>query len=295
MDQNIDVVVIYSFRNEVENLEELYSRSCSALKDFKYKLLFIDDQSDDGSDLLLEKLASEDNNVLVLKTSVRLGQELSTLLGLSQVQAQSYIYLDCDLQDPPELFDVLLKKFKAGDVDLIHTQRTKRLGENQLKIILTKIGYLLWNMFSSGNLPFDCGDFKIISLNVRNEMIKNNHKDPFLRGLVADRKYTHHIIQYIRGSRGHGHTHYPFWGGDPFYTFIKGLYFTGDRLKYWTIVFVAIGYIFHFSLNGIILESLIFSSLFALPFIFIKVYGLIGLPSKKRIDLGSYVKKKINY
>ena len=53
---NKKISIIYSFRNESPVLEELLNRTIEALSGFDYEIIFVDDNSDDGSnEFLLEK------------------------------------------------------------------------------------------------------------------------------------------------------------------------------------------------------------------------------------------------
>ena len=58
------------------------------------------------------------------------------------------VYLDSDLQDPPELILELLKKYEEG-YDVVHTLRTKRLGESKIKMKITNLAYRIINFFSN--------------------------------------------------------------------------------------------------------------------------------------------------
>ena len=51
------------------------------------------------------------------------------LAGLKNASGDAVVYMDSDLQDPPELIPDLIKKFEEG-ADVVHTKRTKRLGES---------------------------------------------------------------------------------------------------------------------------------------------------------------------
>jgi len=43
--------------------------------------------------------------------------------------------MDSDLQDPPELIVDLIEKHEKG-FDIVHTKRTKRLGESKIKLFI---------------------------------------------------------------------------------------------------------------------------------------------------------------
>ena len=47
--------------------------------------------------------------------------------------------------------------------DVVHTIRTKRLGESKFKLYVTKLAYKTINLLSDIKLPVEAGDFKLIS------------------------------------------------------------------------------------------------------------------------------------
>ena len=53
------ISIVFSFKNEETNIKELVERvnnTLTKLKNWKYELIFVNDSSTDGSELLLEEL-----------------------------------------------------------------------------------------------------------------------------------------------------------------------------------------------------------------------------------------------
>jgi dolichol-phosphate mannosyltransferase len=220
---NKKISVIYSFRNEESVIPELIKRTLNALKDtgLEYEIIFVDDASNDRSGELLNNYAKSDQSIKVITMSNRFGQTQCLIAGLAKASGDCAIYLDSDLQDPPELFSKLVDKWKEGH-EVVSTRRTSRAGENPLKMILTKLGYLGWNKISKINLPIESGDYKLVDRKVINVLKDIKEEDPFIRGLVTWAGYRHAFVDYDRDARHSGETHFPFWGGDPIETFIIG-------------------------------------------------------------------------
>ena len=76
------------------------------------------------------------------------------LAGFKHAQGDCIIYMDSDLQDPPELIEKLIIEFENGS-DIVHTIRTERLGESKFKLIVTKIAYKIINFLSDIKLPIE--------------------------------------------------------------------------------------------------------------------------------------------
>ena len=85
------------------------------------------------------------------------------------------MYMDSDLQDPPEQ-EKMLKKFEDG-FEIVHTKRIKRIG-SKFKMLITKIAYKVINAFASVDLVENVGDFKLISRRALESLLKIKEIDP---------------------------------------------------------------------------------------------------------------------
>lgn len=220
------ISIIFSFRNEEENLPELISRITKMFDshlDSKYllELIFVNDFSSDNSlNLLIEK--SKTIPIKVLNMSRRFGVGPCVIAGLEFSKGDAVIYMDSDLQDPPELIPELIKKFESG-FDVIHTQRTKRLGENVFKMGVTSFAYKIINRFADIELPINAGDFKLLSRRAVNEVLNMKEKDPYIRGLSVWVGFKQTLIQYVRQPRYSGKTQFKILSKGPIFEFVRGV------------------------------------------------------------------------
>ena len=220
------VSIIFSFRNEEENLPELLSRITKMFDshlESKYllELIFVNDFSTDNSlNLLIEK--SKTIPIKVLNMSRRFGVGPCVIAGLEFSKGDAVIYMDCDLQDPPELIPELIKKFENG-FDVIHTQRTKRLGENVFKMGVTSFAYKVINRFADIELPINAGDFKLLSRRAVNEVLNMKEKDPYIRGLSVWVGFKQTLIPYVRQPRYSGKTQFKVLSKGPIFEFVRGV------------------------------------------------------------------------
>ena len=220
------ISIIFSFRNEEENLPELLSRITKMFDshlESKYvlELIFVNDFSSDNSlNLLIEK--SKTIPIKVLNMSRRFGVGPCVIAGLEFSKGDAVIYMDSDLQDPPELIPELIKKFETG-FDVIHTQRTKRLGENVFKMGVTSFAYKIINRFADIELPINAGDFKLLSRRAVNEVLNMKEKDPYIRGLSVWVGFKQTLIPYVRQPRYSGKTQFKVLSKGPIFEFVRGV------------------------------------------------------------------------
>jgi dolichol-phosphate mannosyltransferase len=137
-------------------------------------------------------------------------------------RGDAVVYLDSDLQDPPEVIPRLIERWRQG-ADVVHTVRTRRHGENALKMAATRLAYRLIQFGSSIELPVDAGDFKLLSRSAVDRLLQLRESDPYLRGLVVWLGFNQVCIPYERDSRHAGRTHFPFFSRNPWKTFTTGL------------------------------------------------------------------------
>jgi dolichol-phosphate mannosyltransferase len=218
------VSVVFSFRNERENIPTLIRRldAMFGALPADYELLFVNDASTDGSlDLLL---GERDRNprVKILNMSRRFGVAECMRAGMAAASGDAVVYMDADLQDPPEIIPQLIDRWRAG-ADVVHTVRTRRHGESALKMRLTRVAYRLIQSGSSIELPVDAGDFKLLSRAAVNHLIALRESDPYIRGLVVWLGFTQAFVPYERDARHAGRTHFPFFSRNPWKTFAMGL------------------------------------------------------------------------
>lgn len=210
------ISVVLSFFNEEENIPELVKRLRAVLTSIcgdRFELIFVNDASTDRSVELLKELAAGRRDIKVVNMSRNFGVSVCVMAGLKYAKGNAVIYMDADLQDPPELIPALVAKWQEGDgVDVVHTTRRSRAGESGVKLGVTKLGYKILHAVSDIELRPNTGDFKLLSRRVVNELVRLNEHKPFVRGLVTWVGFTQAYVEYDRESRFAGKTKFPVLG-----------------------------------------------------------------------------------
>lgn len=249
--------VIFSFKNEDENLTELVKRisqNINKLKTIKdYELIFVDDNSDDNSVETL-KILMKNYPISIIKMSRTFGVTPCVIAGLEYSSGDAVIYMDSDLQDPPELIPDMCKKFNDG-FEVVHTVRKNRHGESSLKIFITKAAYKVINFFSEVELQTDAGDFKLLSRRVVDKILDLNEYDPYMRGLSVWVGFKQCSILYDRDARFKGKTHFSLLANlNPFKEFVRGITSFSIAPLYFSLFVGLFGLVMSF---GIIIYALI--------------------------------------
>lgn len=209
------VSVVFSFYNEEDNIPELVRRVRGALRPVvgrEYEMIFVNDRSTDNSLKLLKAEADQEHDVKIVNMSRNFGVSVCALAGMRYAQGDAVVYMDADLQDPPELIPTLLETSKREAADVVHTVRTRREGENRVKLFVTKIGYRILRKLANIHLPENAGDFKLLSRRAVDHLLALQEKQPFVRGLVVWIGFKQAQVHYVRESRFKGDTKFPVFG-----------------------------------------------------------------------------------
>ena len=218
------ISVVLSFRNEAEVLSEVIARleRMFAAQNVRYELLFVNDASTDASLSILVNERARNARVKILNMSRRFGVSECLMAGLAAASGDAIVYLDTDLQDPPEVIPTLLTRWREG-ADVVHTVRTRRHGENVMKMWATSFAYRVIQFGSRLKLPVDAGDFKLLSRRAVQHVLQLRESDPYMRGLVVWIGFNQAFVPYERGVRHAGSTHFPFLSRGPWKAFVAGL------------------------------------------------------------------------
>lgn len=205
------ISVILSFYNERTILPELLQRMRAVFSSLmenncvsSYELVFVNDNSTDESEKYLTSELDKGDIVLV-NMSRNFGVSECVVAGMAHASGDAVIYMDADLQDPPEVIPQLIEAWRADtDAEVIYTTRTRREGEHWLKMLVTKIGYRFINAISEIELQVDSGDFKLLSRRAVDNLLQLKEDKPYMRGLVSWIGFKQVQVFYERSERFDG-------------------------------------------------------------------------------------------
>ena len=200
------IVPVY---NESENINIFLKRVVPILEKIgaEYEVIFILDPCEDNTEEIILQNIEKNSCIKLIKLSRRFGQPAATLAGVNNATMDNIIFIDADLQDPPELILEMYNYLKEG-YDSVLAKRVKKKGENPLRNIISNVGYYVISKLSDTNIPTNVGEFRIISKKIKNEIKKLNEKDFFLRGINSYIGFKQKIIEFEREPRLKGQTKY---------------------------------------------------------------------------------------
>lgn len=199
------ISIISPTYNEVDNVEELYKRVSSMMRqlpqyDFEY--LVIDNASTDGTDRKLKEIAENDPRVKVIINTRNFGHIRSPYWGIIQTRGDATVYLASDLQDPPELIPELIHFWESGNKIVLAVKPVSTT--NPLVHTLRRSYYRLLDTISEVELVKDTTGFGIYDRIVIDKVREINDPYPYLRGLICELGYPIKTIDFKQPARKRG-------------------------------------------------------------------------------------------
>jgi glycosyltransferase involved in cell wall biosynthesis len=207
---NKKLSIIFSFYNEEKNIKKSINEVSSVLNkipNLDYELIYVNDDSTDDSLKILKQENLTNNKVKIINLSRRFGHMAGIMAGLKNCNGDAAIYLDIDLQDPPELIKEMVNSWLNENYDVVFTTRKKREQQWFMKFI-TKIGYKILEKTSYINMAKDSGDFRLINRKVIDQYINFKEINPFFRFLVDFIGFKKKQIYYDREVREFGKSNF---------------------------------------------------------------------------------------
>jgi len=123
----MSISVVIPIFNERENIRLQYDALTEVLSDLgkRYEIIFVNDGSNDGSNMELQRLAESDSHVRIIEFRHNFGQTAAMSAGIQAASEDVIITMDGDLQNDPTDIPMMLAKIEEG-FDLVHGWRKNR-------------------------------------------------------------------------------------------------------------------------------------------------------------------------
>ncbi len=211
MNEKLKISWVIPCFNEELVIEEAFKRISNvnkSLTHYLWEIVFIDDGSNDNTNVIIRNLVTKHNGIVLISLSKNYGHQTAVQAGLDYVDSDAVIIIDSDLQDPPELAIDMLKKWEEGYA-VVYGLRTERKSETYFKKTSAKIFYRILNFLSNTKIPVDTGDFRLIDKKIVTALRKMPEKGRYLRGLISWAGFKQTEISYLRSKRYAGKSKYP--------------------------------------------------------------------------------------
>lgn len=166
----------------------------------------MDDGSSDGSLEYLKQASREDSRILFISLSRNFGHQVAVSAGIEHALGHAVIVIDGDLQDPPELFPELIRKWKEG-YEVVYAVRKARKEHFVLRMSYA-LFYRLLSRAAEIKMPMDSGDFCLMDQKIASILRAMPEKNRFIRGIRAWTGFRQTGLEYEREKRFAGKSKY---------------------------------------------------------------------------------------
>jgi len=114
----IELTIISPCRNERPNIRPLVAKLHESLAGIEWEVVFVDDDSSDGTADEVRAVAQEDRRVRCLQRIGRSGLSTAVVEGMLSSSAQYLAVIDADMQHDERLLPTMLEALRSQDYDI---------------------------------------------------------------------------------------------------------------------------------------------------------------------------------
>ena len=202
------ISIIIPAYNEEESLPFLYERLINlinGIESYEFEVLFINDGSKDSTLKIIKELRQKDERICYVNLSRNFGKEIAMMAGLDYAKGDAVIFIDADLQDPPELIPELIKYWEEG-YDDVYAKRKSRNGETFFKKFTSKMYYKILQRMSRVEIQEDTGDFRLLDRRCVNALRKLRESQRCSKSMFSWIGYKKKEVLFDRDARVAGKT-----------------------------------------------------------------------------------------
>ena len=137
---NKDLSIIIPIFNEKKNIELLVNDIYKKLKKINFEIIFVDDDSQDGSHEVLNKLKLKKKANFLIRKSIKKDLTQSCFIGIEKSKFETILIMDGDLQHDPNYINKMINILYDKNMDIVIGARNFK--EKNLNRSLTLPKYL---------------------------------------------------------------------------------------------------------------------------------------------------------
>lgn len=194
--------------NEEENVQLLVEAIVDEFKTnltkYDYEIIFIDNDSNDNTQKLLESICKTNKKVKAIFNTKNFGQFNSPYYGMLQTTGDATISMCADFQDPINMIHEFVKEWENGYKIVIGIKDKSK--ESKIMYFLRSCYYKLIKKLSSVEQIEHFTGFGLYDKSFIQILRNLEDTEPYLRGIVAELGYKRKEIKYTQLKRLRGKT-----------------------------------------------------------------------------------------
>lgn len=201
------ITIVTACYNEEDNIREIYEQVKTqflALPRYRYEHIFIDNASTDNTVSILKSIANTDRNVKLIVNTRNFGHIRSPYYALLQAQGDAVISIVADLQDPPDMIPIFLKKWEVGYKVVVGVKPSS--AENAIMATFRRFCYQIFSKLSDIKQIKNFTGFGLYDKQFIRILREFQEPYPYFRGLVSEIGFEVAEIPYHQPARQYGKT-----------------------------------------------------------------------------------------
>jgi dolichol-phosphate mannosyltransferase len=210
LDPELELSVVVPMYDEEEVLPIFFDRMRPLLDGLgiQYEVLVVDDGSRDATAALLIAAAVDWPQLRLVRLLRNSGHQAALSAGFRRARGKYLVTIDADLQDPPEVIAEMITAVKSADVDVVYGVRSDRSSDSFGKRTTARMYYRLMSRLVGKDIPFDGGDFRLVSRRVVDAVNGLPEDGRVFRLVIPWLGFPSTEVAYVRAERAAGHTKY---------------------------------------------------------------------------------------
>ena len=209
---NLDIAIVLPTFKERENIAELIARLEKTLQGLRWEIVFVDDDSPDGTADVIRAHARRDPRIRLIHRVGRRGLSSACIEGIMATTASRIAIMDADLQHDEAILPKMLAKLNAESLDIVVGTRNAAggsMGEfSSKRVLLSNLGTKISHAVCRCNISDPMSGFFLIDRNFFMEVVHSLHLGGFkiLVDVLASSKRPVRFgeVGYTFNQRKHG-------------------------------------------------------------------------------------------
>lgn len=202
------ISIVVPCYNEEENVEALYTEIKSIfvneLANYKYEIIYIDNDSADRTRDIIRELCAKDRGVKAIFNAKNFGQFNSPYYAMINSTGDATMLMAADFQDPPGMIVEFVRAWEEGYKIAIGIKSSSK--ESWFMYHMRSLYYKLIKRFSDVEQIEHFTGFGLYDRAFIEVLRKLDDPTPFLRGIVAELGFKRKDIPYEQPKRRAGKT-----------------------------------------------------------------------------------------
>jgi len=208
----LELAVVIPTFNERENVRPVLDNLAKALVGIKYEVIFVDDDSPDGTADCIRATARSNSYVHVLQRVFRRGLASACIEGMMSTAAPYIAVMDADLQHDERILPQMIAKLKSEHLDFVIATRNAPgggMGEfSKRRVFLSNLGLRFSRWISHTDISDPMSGFFVVTRDYLEKVVRSASGIGFkiLLDLIASAKRPPRIgeVPYTFRERLHG-------------------------------------------------------------------------------------------